>query len=64
MRQVAIIGLADASHPRGRVPHCETWGLPWDGYAPHYDRLFEMHDRALWDLRGPRYLAQNKKPCR
>ena len=34
------------------------WGLPWDAYAHQYDRLFEMHDRSLWERRGPEYLER------
>lgn len=39
-------------------PDCEKWGLPWDGYAPRYDRLFEMHPRDMWQKRGEAYLER------
>lgn len=46
MRRIAIIGFGPTYNER---PHdWETWGLPWDGHAPQYDRLFEMHDPSLW----------------
>lgn len=56
---VAIIGLSPSTHPNGKpFPGWLTWGLAWDAYAPRYDALFEMHDRALWEKRGPDYLKR------
>ena len=56
MRRIAIIGLGPSGekHP----PDWERWGVPWDSYAPQYDRLFEPHDRALWETRKGNYLER------
>lgn len=34
----------------------EAWGLPWDPLSHRYSILFEMHDRSLWERRGPEYV--------
>lgn len=34
----------------------ESYGLPWSGYSHRYSVHFEMHDRSLWERRGPEYL--------
>lgn len=48
--KVAIVGLSPTTHgmaPWGD-PQWEIWGLPWDeGWWPHMQRLFEMHDMRL-----------------
>jgi hypothetical protein len=39
----------------------EAWGLPWDPYSYRYSIWFEMHDRSLWEKRGPEYLRLLQK---
>lgn len=33
-----------------------SFGLPWSPLAHRYDYWFEMHDRSLWEQRGPEYV--------
>jgi len=40
-------------------PMARCWALPWsDRYWAQAERLFEMHDRRLWEMRGKWYLER------
>lgn len=49
-RRIAIVALGP-SHDEVPYGEWETWGIGWDPWAPRYDRLFEIHDRKLWEKR-------------
>ena len=51
---VQICGLSP-SYKRAPVTH-EAWGLPWSPLNHRYSVWFEMHDRRIWEKRGPEYL--------
>lgn len=53
---VQIVGLSPSR--KGIDLDKEAWGLPWDPLCHRYDVWFEMHDRSLWERRGPQYLEQ------
>lgn len=52
--RVQINGLAPSSKAAPRSDR--AYGLPWSGLSHRYHVLFEMHDRSLWEQRGPEYL--------
>ena len=49
-RRVAIVALGP-SHDEVPYEKWETWGLAWDPWVFRYDRIFELHDRELWEKR-------------
>lgn len=49
-----IVGLSP-SHKK-IDPNKESWGLPWNPLSHRNSRWFELHDRSLWERRGPEYL--------
>jgi hypothetical protein len=52
--KVAVIGFSESSYDDAPWddPEWEKWGMPWDGTGwQRYNRLFEMHDAILWDLK-------------
>ena len=51
---IQICGMAPSR--KGIDLSKEAWGLPWDPLGHRYSRWFEMHDRSLWERRGPEYL--------
>ena len=56
MPKVEICGLASSEKRKPHPSDCESWGLPWSPLAHRYSRWFEMHDRSLWERRGPEYV--------
>lgn len=52
-----ILGFGE---PRlDRPVSARMWGLPWDmEYASSCEMLFEMHERSLWEERGPGYIER------
>ncbi len=58
MRAVRIVGLAPSARGASKDAPEEMWGLPWDPMYPRYTRLFEMHDRCLFEKRGQGYVDQ------
>lgn len=58
-RRVQIHGLSP-SHKT--APYAdERWGLPWSPLSPRYCIQFEMHDRSLWEQRGPEYVESLRR---
>lgn len=55
MTAIRIVGLAPSGREAGGHEG-PCWGLPWDPFAPRYTALFEMHDRELFERRGPEYV--------
>lgn len=53
--RVAICGLSPTKDRYRERTWDEIWGLPWDPEYFIYDRLFEMHDQALWSERPEGY---------
>ena len=58
MTTVRITGLGPSSRDASKDAPAEHWGLPWDPMYPRYTRLFEMHDRELFERRGQGYVDQ------
>lgn len=62
---VAICGLSPTekrlNHDLIRQDGGECWGLPWSQVAHRYDLHFEMHDRSIFERRGPEYIEQLQK---
>jgi hypothetical protein len=56
-RRIAIVALGP-SHDEAPYEKWETWGLGWDAWAPRFDRILEMHERELWEQRGPEYIEK------
>ena len=56
-RRIAIVGLGP-SHDEVPYEKWEAWGVGWDAWAPRYARIFEMHDRELWEQRGQDYIEK------
>ena len=58
MTTVRIVGLGPSARGASKDAPAEMWGLPWDPFFPRYTRLFEMHDRRVFEKRGQGYLDQ------
>jgi hypothetical protein len=56
LARIEICGLAPSEKRKPHPSENEAWGLPWSPLAHRYSRWFEMHDRSLWERRGPKYL--------
>lgn len=39
-----------------QAPPQSQWGLPWSPVEHRHTVHFEMHDRSLWERRGPEYI--------
>jgi hypothetical protein len=59
---IQIVGLSP-SYKRA-PPEPESWGLPWSPLNTRYDVWFEMHDRSIFERRGPEYVDTLRKADR